>query len=86
MPDALHYLSFTYLKSTVDATVGLVWCVRRDGKYPLHTIIAFAELCLYGGFEVTERTAAGGLRIPSHGSVLFSIKQWNSGIIRFYFL
>jgi len=86
MPNALLYLSFTLLKSIVDAAVRLLWCMRNDGKYPVHTIILFAQLCLYGGPEVTERTAAGSLMIPSHGSVLFSIKQWNGGTIRVFFL
>jgi hypothetical protein len=83
MRDTLLYLSFTFLESIVDAAVRLVWCMRNDGKYPVHTITAFAQLCLCGGSEVTELTAAGGLIIPSHGDVLFSIKQWNGGTIRF---
>jgi hypothetical protein len=84
MPNALLYLSFTFLKSTGYATVRLVWCMRNDGKYPVHRITAFAQLCLHGEFEVTERTAAGGLIIPSRGSVLFSIKQWNGETISFW--
>ena len=84
MPNALLYLSFTFLKSIGYATVRLVWCMRNDGKYPVHRIIAFAQLCLYGEFEVTDRTAAGGLIIPSHGSVLFSVKQWKCETISFF--
>jgi hypothetical protein len=86
MPNALLYLSFTFLQSIVDVTVRLVWCMRKDGKYPVHTTIAFAQLFLCGGSEVTERTAAGALIIPSHGNILFSIKQWNGGTVRFFFL
>jgi hypothetical protein len=86
MPNELLYLYFTFLKSIVDAAVRLVWCMRKDGKYPVYTIIAFAQLFLCGGSEVTERTAAGGLIIPSHGNILFSIEQWNGGTIRFFFL
>lgn len=86
MPNTLLCLSFTFLNIIVDAAVRLVWCVRNDGKYPVHTIIAFVQLCLCGGSEVTERTAAGGLIIPSHGNVLFSIKQWNGGTIIFFFV
>jgi hypothetical protein len=82
MPNALLYLTFTFLKSVVDATVRLLWRMRNDGKYPVRKITAFAQLCFRGGSEVTDRTAAGGLIIPSRGSVLFSIKQWNGGTIR----
>jgi hypothetical protein len=38
MPNALNYLSFTFLKSIVDAILYVLWCMRHDKKYPVHKI------------------------------------------------
>jgi hypothetical protein len=83
MHNALPYLSFTSLIRLVDTAVRSVWCVRDDGKYPVHTIIAFAQLCLCEGFAVTERTAAGGLMMQSQVVFCFLLMNGTAELIDF---